>query len=128
MLAIASSKGDQRRAEMAAKAEAALAQELAGLRPGKPQTCIDQFITRDASATSFGETLVYRTAGGAGATRYVTQTTGCTGIGGNGDNILITSTPSMQLCRGDIARTIDRVSHFESGSCAMGDFVPYRKP
>lgn len=125
LLAVAASTPDSRRAADAAKAQAALAHELAGLTPGAPQTCLDTFVTRDASTTSFGDTLVYRTSG---ATRYVTRTTGCTGIGGSGDNILITTVPETHICRGDIARTVDRVSRFETGSCAFGEFVPYRKP
>ena len=112
------------RAAAADKTRAALDVELAGLKPGPSQSCLDTFVTRDGSTRSFGDTLVYRTSGG---TRYVTQTTGCTGIGGNGDNILITQTPSTQLCRGDIATTVDRTSHVQSGSCGFGDFVPYRK-
>ena len=125
LLAVAASTPDTRRAADEAKAEAALTQELAGLTAGPAQTCLDSFVTRDASATSFGDTLVYRTSG---ATRYVTRTTGCTGVGGKGDNILVTTVPETHICRGDIARTVDRVSHFDTGSCAFGDFVPYRKP
>lgn len=106
------------------KVQAALARELAGLTPGTPQSCLNTFETRNASAQSFGDTLVYRTTG---SRRYVTVTTGCTDIGGNGDNILITKTFSTQLCRGDIATTVDRTSHFFSGSCSFGDFVPYTR-
>ncbi|WP_375392278.1 hypothetical protein [uncultured Sphingomonas sp.] len=111
-------------AAAADKSRAALDTELSGLTAGPPQSCINTFDTRDGSTTSFGDTLVYRATGG---TRYVTKTTGCTGIGGNGQNILITRTPTTQLCRGDIATTVDRASHTFSGSCSFGDFVPYRK-
>ena len=106
------------------KVEAALARELAGLTPGQPRSCLNSFETRDASVQSFGDTLVYRLAG---TKRYVTTTTGCTGIGGNGDNILISKVFSTQICRGDIAVTIDRTSRFESGSCSYGDFTPYTR-
>lgn len=126
LLAVAAATPSERRAAEEAKAQAALSKELAGLVPGKPQTCINQFITRDYSATSFGDTLVYRRS--VDDTRYVTHTTGCTGIGNNGDNILITNTPSTELCRGDIATTVDRVSRFQTGSCSFGDFVPYHRP
>lgn len=124
LMTVAASTSSDRRAAEEAKAQAALAQELAGLVPGKPQNCIDQFVVRDASTISFGDTLVYR----ANGARYVTHTNGCSGIGGNQDNILITRTPSTQLCSGDIATTVDRVSRVQTGSCAFGDFTPYRKP
>lgn len=115
---------DARRTDADARVQAGLDRELKGLVAGRPQSCINSFETRDSSVTSYGETLVYRTTG---STRYVTHTSGCTGIGGNGDNILVTRTPSSQLCRGDIATTVDRTSHFPSGSCSFGDFTPYRK-
>ena len=40
---------------------------------------------------------------------------------------LRTSTTSTQLCRGEIATVFDPVSGAEWGSCALGDFVPYRR-
>lgn len=113
------------RAAAADRTRAALDRELAGLTPGPPQSCLSDIDRRDASAQSFGDTLVYRPT--TGRTRWVTQTTGCTGVGGNGDNILITRTPSTQLCRGDIATLVDRTSRVQTGSCSFGDFVPYRR-
>ena len=110
------------RATAEERTRSALDRELAGLVPGAPQSCINDFERRE-SVTSYGDTLVYR----SGATRYVTQTTGCHGIGGNGDNILVTKTTSSQLCRGDIATTVDRTSRFTSGACSFGDFTPYRR-
>ena len=101
------------------KTRAALDRELAGLVPGAPQSCLNPFDRRDMK--TFGETLVFR----SGATRYVTRTTGCQGVGG--DNILVTRTPTGQLCRGDIATTVDRTSGFQNGGCSFGDFVPYRR-
>lgn len=106
------------------KVQTALAQELAGLTPGRTQDCLNTFETRNASVKSFGDTLVYRTSG---SRRYVTTTTGCQDVGGNGDNILISSTFSTQLCRGDIASTIDRTSHFPTGSCSFGSFTQYNR-
>ena len=102
------------------KTRAGLDRELAGLTPGPPQGCIQTFEQRDLKA--YGDTLVYRT----GSVRYVTQTTGCRGIGD--DNILVTRSHGTQLCRGDIATTVNRTAQFETGSCSFGDFTPYRKP
>ena len=111
-----------RRADAEAGTRAALDKELAGLTPGRPQGCVTQTQLRNVKA--FGDTLVYRTIGG---TRYASRTSGgCERVGD--DSILITKTPSTQLCRGDIATTVDRSSRFPSGSCSFGDFVPYRRP
>lgn len=45
------------------------------------------------------------------------------------DDILITNLyGNPRLCRGDIARLVDRASRLHSGSCAFGEFVPYRTP
>ncbi|SFO08122.1 hypothetical protein [Sphingomonas sp. OK281] len=99
-----------------------LAKELAGLVPGKPETCINQFTQKQSSG--YGPTILYRVSR---RLVYRTETAGgCEGIA-RGD-ILVTRTPSGQLCRGDIAQTLDQSSRFPTGSCSFGAFVPYRKP
>ncbi|WP_380783835.1 hypothetical protein [Sphingomonas sp. R86520] len=99
-----------------------LAKALAGLVPGKPETCMNQFPQKQSSG--FGATILYRVSS---KLVYRSDTAGgCEGIA-RGD-ILVTRTPSGQLCRGDIAQTIDQSSRFPTGSCSFGDFVPYRKP
>lgn len=99
-----------------------LAKELAGLVPGKPETCISQFPQKQSSG--YGATILYRVNSGL---VYRSDTVGgCEGIA-RGD-ILVTRTPSGQLCRGDIAQTFDQTSRFPTGSCSFGAFVPYRKP
>lgn len=108
------------RAADADRTRAKLDRELAGLVPGAPQTCLQPYERREVKA--FGDTLVYR----SGSTRYVTQTSGCRGVGD--DNILVTRTPTAQLCQGDIATTVDRNSGFTSGGCSFGEFMPYREP
>ena len=103
------------------KTRAKLDRELAGLVPGAPQSCLQTYERREMKA--FGDTLVYS---GTGRTRWVTQTTGCRGVGE--DSILVTRTPTGQLCRGDIATTVDRTSGFQTGGCSYGDFIPYNRP
>jgi len=99
-----------------------LAKELAGLVPGKPETCISQFPQKQSSG--YGATILYRVNNGM---VYRSDTYGgCEGIA-RGD-ILVTRTPSGQLCRGNIAQTFDQTSLFPTGSCSFGDFIPYRKP
>jgi hypothetical protein len=45
---------------------------------------------------------------------------------GNGD-ALVTRQFGSQMCRGDIARSADLVAGFQTGSCALGEFIPYRR-
>ncbi|WP_242098206.1 MULTISPECIES: hypothetical protein [unclassified Sphingomonas] len=101
-----------------------LATALAGLTPGEPTSCIDQIQLRSGSnVQAYGSTLVYTVSP---RLKYRTDTAGgCEGVGN--DDILITSTPTTQLCRGDIARTVDRTSRFPNGSCSFGAFIPYRR-
>lgn len=108
-----------RRATAEAASRAALDRELVGLTPGRPQDCVPQTQLREMR--SFGDTLVYR---GPGRTRYVNQTSGGCDPEGR-DAYLVTSTPTTQLCRGDIARAVNRTSNFPVGSCSYGAFVPY---
>ena len=99
-----------------------LAKELAGLVPGKPTTCISLFPQKQSSG--YGATILYRVNNGL---VYRTDTNGgCAGIA-RGD-VLVTRTPSGQVCRGDIAQTFDQQSRVPTGSCSFGEFVPYRKP
>lgn len=101
--------------------QAALDKELAGLVPGKPQTCVDQF--RSQQLKGFGATVVYKVSG---SLKYRSDTAGgCERIA-RGD-ILVTRSYTGRLCRGDIGQTIDPVSRFPTGSCSFSDFVPYRK-
>lgn len=111
-----------RQAQAEAATRASLDKELAGLVPGRPQSCVQQTQVRESK--TFGDTVVFRSIGGT--TRYVSQTSGGCNINGD-DSILVTRTPSTQLCRGDIAQAIDRTSRFPTGSCSFGDFVPYTR-
>jgi hypothetical protein len=96
-------------------------QWLAGKTPGRPVACIplnqvrsSQYVGDRTILYRMSRNLVYRND----------PPGGCPGLG-NGRG-LITRTPSTQLCRGDIALVQDFVTRMPGGSCAMGDFVPYR--
>lgn len=115
----ADSKAYEARRAVAEQAD--LDKALAGLVPGKPEQCLRQFSNYDTQR--IGDKILYK------RTRseiYVTDTGGgCFGLR-NGDAIL-TKSSTGELCRGDIVRTVDLTSHFQSGSCSFGEFVPYRK-
>ena len=114
--------------EMAAQGAAREADEqarldavLTGYVAGEARSCVN---ARDLRGpTAYGErTLVFR----EGRTLWGNQTSG--GCEDAGRDALITRQFGPQLCRGEIARTADLVSGFQSGSCSLGEFVPYRKP
>jgi hypothetical protein len=44
------------------------------------------------------------------------------------DEILVTEPTGSSYCRGDVVRSIDRISHFPGPTCVFGDFIPYRRP
>lgn len=94
---------------------------LAGKIPGKPQDCIDTRWTRP-QLTAYDGKLLYRVSR---KLVYVTETGGGCEAVARGDTI-ITRQFQTQLCRGDIARTVNLPANIPSGSCAMGQFVPYR--
>ncbi len=100
-----------------------LTKDLEGLIAGKPQNCID---LRDAGGTeSYGDNvLVFRSGP---SLVYKNEVRGsCDKVGRF--NTLITRPFGSQLCKGDIAQTADLSAGFTTGTCSLGDFVPYRRP
>lgn len=95
-----------------------LDKKLAGYVPGKPQSCVNQSQLRGSN--QYGQTILYQ----QGTRTYYRNDTspGCR-IGR--DDILVTRTPTGQLCRGDIVTLLDRNTRMANGACALGDFVPY---
>ena len=123
-LAACAPTADQR-ARMAsddAAAQTQLAKQLAGLVPGESRSCLPPIQTTQVEA--YGATLLYTVSRGL---KYRSDTNGgCQNLS-RGD-ILVTVSNGSSVCRGDLARTVDRVARFTTGGCAIGDFVPYRKP
>ncbi len=111
-----------KRAEYLASEDARLDKRLAGLTPGKPQSCVR---LRDLQGPeSYGEDkLVFKISRNF---VYVNRTQGSCDRIGKGD-AMITKTFSSQLCRGDIVHAADLVSRFPTDTCSIGEFVPYRK-
>jgi hypothetical protein len=105
----------------AAAYTAELGKELEGKVAGKPQSCIN---LRDAYSTQQvgDKTILYK------VNRKLVYRNdpqgGCTALGR--DRALVTRLFSSQLCRGDIVTPTDFTTGFSGGSCALGDFVPYR--
>lgn len=108
------------RAEREARAMSELDTLLAGYTAGKPQSCVENRNLDGPRA--YGEsTLIFRD----GRTLWRTEAPGCDEAGR--DALITRQYGGNRICRGDIARTADLAAGFQTGSCAFGDFVPYRK-
>ncbi len=105
-----------------ARDAAQLQETLAGFTPGKPVNCVEN---RDLTGPeAYGETtLLFRTGR---KLIWRTETNGSCDAIKRGD-ALITHQYTSRLCQGDIARTADLRAGFQTGSCVIGEFVPYRK-
>ena len=87
---------------------------------GKPVSCIPQIRLRRSTAAS-DEVLLYDD----GSTVYVnTPYLGCPRAR---DNTMISRTPMGRLCSGDIVLVQDLRINVPLGSCALSEFVPFRK-
>jgi hypothetical protein len=116
---VSSAEQLSREAAVDARAAERLERRLAGYVAGTPQACIQPF---RANSSVYDNTIVYD----AGGRLYRTDTGGgCFGL--RRDDIIVTRTIGTQLCRGDLVRTVDRTSGFQSGACSFGDFIPYTR-
>ncbi len=95
-------------------------QALAGRMPGKPTSCINQPQIDDTEIFDTGD-ILYRMKNGPDYLN--TPSPRCAAL--RHDRGTISRTPSTSLCSGDILRVVDFTSHFDYGSCALGEFVPY---
>lgn len=103
------------------RAAVAYAELIDGKTPEKPTSCIDTRFTKP-QLTAYGSRLLYRVSS---KLVYVNDTRGgCEGVA-RGDT-LVTRQYQTRLCRGDIAQTVNMPSGMFTGSCALGDFIPYR--
>ena len=94
---------------------------LAGKTPGPAVRCLPTYRSNDMTVID-DDTILFRD----GRTTYVNKPLGaCNGLSRSG-RALITRNVGPQLCRGDIATVADNTSGVTVGSCALGDFVPYR--
>ncbi|MBU7573761.1 MAG: hypothetical protein KAF64_10435 [Hydrogenophaga sp.] len=109
------------RAAAPTKGEARLAKMLEGRVAGEPLSCIRNMPSQRMQ-TIDGVAYVY----GSGNTIYVQRTRSPEAIDDN-DTLVVTRTNGTQLCRFDIATTIDRFNGFFTGAVLFEDFVPYTR-
>jgi hypothetical protein len=94
---------------------------LASKVAGEAQKCLPTFRSNDMTVID-DQTILFH----EGRTTWVNTTLGrCSNLGRSG-YALVTRNVGPQLCRGDIATVTDTMSGMTVGSCALGDFVPYR--
>ena len=114
--------GNSYDADREARDAAKLDKALAGLTPGKPVSCISMG-TRSYTTQTIGRTILYKDSR---RLVYRNDTSGgCEGTAGR--DSLVSQNYGTQLCRGQYVRAVDLRIGYESGSCALGDFVPYRR-
>jgi hypothetical protein len=104
--------------------EEQLAKLLEGRTAGKPVSCINLGMSSSSSDSMKipGLAMAYR----QGSTWYVNRFQGdCKSL--SDDTIVVTRTPSSQLCRGDIADLVSAAARMPVGACIFDDFVPYTK-
>jgi hypothetical protein len=98
-----------------------LEKTLTGRTAGKPLSCVSLRELGDSEV--IGNDIIYRVNRNL---LYRNQSSGGCESARRGD-ALITRTYSSRLCQGDIVRTADLQAGFDSGSCILGKFTPYRK-
>ncbi len=103
------------------KAQATYDRMLAGKTAGPAAKCLPLQRSNDMTVID-DDTILYQD----GRTTYVNQPLGSCNLLGSGGFALVTRVFGSQLCRGDIATVVDTSSGATVGSCALGDFIPYR--
>jgi hypothetical protein len=104
------------------KEQAELGKVLEGKVAGQPVSCVSSINGRNLRAIG-DSTLVYQVRKDL---VYKNELLGrCNGLSW-GDTMVL-NVRNSQYCRGDIARVVNLQSGMLSGSCALGDFVPYSK-
>jgi hypothetical protein len=108
-------------ANRTAEAQATFAQLTAGKVPGQPVSCLPTYLSNDM-VTIDDSTVVFK----QGGTVYVNHLLGeCNGLK-SGFYTLVTRSHGSGMCRGDISHVQDIRTGTMVGTCAIGDFVPYK--
>jgi hypothetical protein len=125
LLASCASTPEQRaaRAQDEATDSARLARALDGFEPaGAPQTCINER-RGTYNTTTIGDTILYRFGRDE---IFANNAPGCRGAE-RGDALILQNFQAGLLCSGQIIQTVDVISRVQTGSCALGQFTPYKR-
>jgi hypothetical protein len=96
--------------------------ELAGRIAGSAQRCV---LIQANEALRVSDTNRHVLLYGSGKTIWANQL--APGCGFGRDDVLITEPVGSYYCRGDLVRSMDRLSHIPGPACVMGEFVPYTR-
>jgi hypothetical protein len=96
--------------------------ELAGRVAGSAQRCV---LIQANEALRVSDTNRHVLLYGSGKTIWANQL--APGCGFGRDDVLITEPVGSYYCRGDLVRSMDRLSHIPGPACVMGEFVPYTR-
>ena len=108
---------------MTAKQEADFQEVIAGRTAGPAQSCVSQRLLRGNK--TYGEGVIVF-EGTTNSIVYVNRPpSACPEL--KWSRALRTRTTTSQLCSNDIVTVIDPNGGITYGSCALGDFVPYRR-
>ena len=107
------------------KAQARLAQLLAGKVAGQPQSCLPTYRSNDMVVID-DYTIAFRD--GTNRVWINKPAGGCNLLSGGPYALLTRSVGGGGLCRGDIAQVVDTLSGATVGGCVLSDFVPYVRP
>ncbi|MEI9928659.1 MAG: hypothetical protein WDN44_14345 [Sphingomonas sp.] len=94
---------------------------LAGLKPGAPQQCIRR--DRVTEVLPFGDVVLFRE--GRSKVWRNTLASRCAGLQ-RGDT-MVTESMGGRYCAGDHVTTHAPVGRYLTGSCTLGDFVPFAR-
>jgi hypothetical protein len=104
-----------------AEGQAKFVKLTAGKVAGTPMSCLPSYQTNDM-VTIDDSTVAFK----QGSTVYVNHLLGpCNGLD-SGFYTLVTRSHGSGMCRGDISHVSDIRTGMMVGSCAIGDFVPYK--
>ncbi|GAA4749662.1 hypothetical protein GCM10023264_15030 [Sphingomonas daechungensis] len=107
----------------AAESQAKLASLTAGKVAGQPLTCLPPGLRSANMEIIDDSTIAYR----EGSRLYVNHLRGsCSNLKSGFYTLVVRSGGSGQ-CSGDIADVTDVRTGMTAGSCALGEFVPYRQ-
>ncbi|MBX3566094.1 MAG: hypothetical protein KF730_16155 [Sphingomonas sp.] len=101
--------------------QAKLQRALSGLHPGAAKRCVRR--DRVTEVRGFRDEILF--VGGRGKL-WRNRTTGSCGGLARGD-IIVTHSFGSDYCAGDVVKTRSPNGGMVTGSCALGDFVPYTR-
>ena len=100
-----------------------VARELVGRTAGAPERCTN-IVSQQSLRVADGDPHILLYGDAFGRTLWANHLGQCRF---GSDDILVTYPTGSVYCRGDLVRSIDRISHIPGPACVLSDFVPYTR-